>query len=681
MTALLLVVAAMPLLSCGRAAAPFEASISVDAGKAIGQVPKLLLGQNTEAGDNFGIFGNTHSYDVTRTGSGIWDPAKGAPVPEMLAAARATGMAILRFPGGCLTHNYDWKQAIGPVADRPNFTFGIDEFMAYCKAVGCEPLMTVADYVGGPQDAAELVEYLNAPADASHPWARKRAANGHPEPYKVVYFEMGNESDHGNHDVVPHKQFSPEGYVDWVTASAKLMRAVDPSIKIGATTATTFPKWDVPWNDMVLKGLKSTIDFVIVHTYSVQVVSPGVAVQTPADKLMRAAMASGEQFEAYLGDYRALVSRLCGKALPLAITEYNAMYVQQDPIPYRFSLGGALFSADYLRVLMQPGSNVLMANYWQFANGYWGFARTDGGEFKTQPAYYLFRLWAQHFGRKLVSVQVDSPGLDFEGGVGVVAPAHGLVRQVETSSGGNLMDGVPLQSSAQTGVTTSVSDDGVAVAAEISGLSSDAHIPLAVVKGSKGGLYRVSFEARSSEGLAGATLGLSVIDSRGWEPYHSGMAIEGAEGARDWRHFEGLFSSLDDATGVILVWRILPHGASVSGRLDIRNIKVTTVHPASFPAYKAVTAAASLSDDGKKLYVVVFNKDSERPATVSIRPAGFVGTSARRWTVTGPRLDSTNLGSEEVKETVSGEAVPVSGGVLRLTLPPGSMTAVEVGKS
>jgi alpha-N-arabinofuranosidase len=287
---------------------------------------------------------------------------------------------------------------------------------------------------------------------------------------------------------------------------------------------------------------------------------------------MRAAMASVEQYEAFLGEYRAMVLKLTGKPLPLAITEYNAMYVQQDPIPYRFTLGGALFSADYLRVLMQPGSDVLMANYWQFSNGYWGFARTDIGGFKLQPAYYLFRLWAQHFGPRLVSSSVDSPGVEFEGGVGWVSPAKGAVRRSETVEATNLMDGVKVQTSSSAGIRTSAGANGTMLA-DIDNLSTDAHIPLATVPGKKGASYRVSFEARSTEGLAKATLGLSVIDSRGWEPYHSGMAVEGAEQVREWRPFEGVFNSLDDATGVLVVWISAGSKWSPPSRLRSRPIR------------------------------------------------------------------------------------------------------------
>ena len=48
---------------------------------------------------------------------------------------------------------------------------------------------------GSAADAADLIEYLNAPADGdvTKPnggvdWAEVRAANGHPEPYGVTTF-------------------------------------------------------------------------------------------------------------------------------------------------------------------------------------------------------------------------------------------------------------------------------------------------------------------------------------------------------------------------------------------------------------------------------------------------------------------------------------------------------------
>ena len=64
---------------------------------------------------------------------------------------------------------------------------------------------------GSAQDAADLVEYLNAPA-GSNPndgvaWADIRKANGHEEPYNVRYFEIGNENNQGGDDGTASQQY------------------------------------------------------------------------------------------------------------------------------------------------------------------------------------------------------------------------------------------------------------------------------------------------------------------------------------------------------------------------------------------------------------------------------------------------------------------------------------------
>ena len=71
--------------------------------------------------------------------------------------------------------------------------------MKTAEQIGAEVVMTVSYYTGDANDAADLVEYLNAPNDGSNPnggtdWAGRRAKNGHPAPYNVKYFEVGNET-------------------------------------------------------------------------------------------------------------------------------------------------------------------------------------------------------------------------------------------------------------------------------------------------------------------------------------------------------------------------------------------------------------------------------------------------------------------------------------------------------
>jgi alpha-N-arabinofuranosidase len=68
-----------------------------------------------------------------------------------------------------------------------------------------------------PADAAAQVEYFNG--DVNTPWGKRRAQNGHPQPYGVKYWQIGNEVGGGEYDRS-------------VRAFAEAMRQVDPSIKV-----------------------------------------------------------------------------------------------------------------------------------------------------------------------------------------------------------------------------------------------------------------------------------------------------------------------------------------------------------------------------------------------------------------------------------------------------------------
>lgn len=663
----------------GPAAAP-PARIAVNAGAPAGPVNRKLFGHNVEAADPYLIFSAEHRYVQPRTADGLWDPGRRAPVPEALGFARNVGMGMLRYPGGCLVHGFDWRAAAGPVESRPNFAFGLDEFIAFCRAAGAEPLVNVSDYAASPADAGNLVEYLNGPADPGHPWARKRAAAGHREPYGVRYFELGNESDHGNHDAKPFRKFTAREYAEWFNECARRMRSADRGVKLGALMGTGTGPRD-PWNAAVLEGVRGRADFIVVHTYAVGIWSPDSAVREPADVLMRACMAAGGQFEIQLAEYRDLIRKHSGRDLPLAITEYNAMFVQEKPVPYRFSYGPALFSADYLRILLKPESNVLMANYWHFINGYWGMIRgprlpeDEPRSWSKMPAYHLYRLWGSHFGDRLVPVEVESPALEFEGLPGRVLPARGDRYAPVRPVSGNLVrnyraaDGTGYRIREKDGVLT----------VELTDYEGESYPFLAEARGPAGNDYRMSFEARSKGDFQDARLGLSLLDARGWDETRSGIGVEGIEGAGEWRKFEGALPSLPDCPGTQVAWRLLSPKARITGKMEIRKLEVTSISKETCPAYPALTAAASLSEDGRKLFLVVFNKHHAQNIEAAIGIAGFPARSTRRWTVTGPSLEASNLDDERVRETESGVEMEAGGGA-RHVFPARSMTAIEYSR-
>jgi alpha-N-arabinofuranosidase len=153
-----------------------------------------------------GLFGVNHRYPYD--GFGMWDPATRS-VPklfdERFAAAR---FSAVRFPGGLVANTYHWKRAIGPVSARGlnvhgrtgeplTNEFGSDEFGRFVAERGLESTMLANFATGTAQEAADWVEYMNAPVGTNPnggvAWADRRDANGHPEPYDVRNWEIGNE--------------------------------------------------------------------------------------------------------------------------------------------------------------------------------------------------------------------------------------------------------------------------------------------------------------------------------------------------------------------------------------------------------------------------------------------------------------------------------------------------------
>jgi alpha-N-arabinofuranosidase len=198
-------------------------------------------------------------FEITGTGSGRFRVASVSLMPsdnihgwraDTTAIARSLHSGFWRLPGGNFLSDWDWHGAIGPrdkrapmfdeawTAMQPN-DIGMDEWMELTRIVGVEPYVTVNAGLGDANSAAEEVEYLNGPATSE--WGAKRAANGHPEPYRVKYWNIGNEP-YGwwqigktslDYFMLKHNRF------------AEAMRAVDPSIVLigsGAMPDQLHPK-------------------------------------------------------------------------------------------------------------------------------------------------------------------------------------------------------------------------------------------------------------------------------------------------------------------------------------------------------------------------------------------------------------------------------------------------------
>ncbi|MGA2619876.1 MAG: alpha-L-arabinofuranosidase C-terminal domain-containing protein [Thermoguttaceae bacterium] len=158
---------------------------------------------------------------------GPWGRFKGLPVRRDVAEGlMAQGITVLRYGGSMVNSGgYKWKQMIGPRDRRPPYAgtwyryssngWGIVDFMAFCEAAGFQyvPAFNLGET---PQDMADFMQYAKGPADSE--WGRRRAADGHPQPYRLRYLELGNE------------ERVDEKYAARFEALAKAVWAQDPEI-------------------------------------------------------------------------------------------------------------------------------------------------------------------------------------------------------------------------------------------------------------------------------------------------------------------------------------------------------------------------------------------------------------------------------------------------------------------
>jgi alpha-L-arabinofuranosidase len=383
--------------------------IVVDAAAEKGPVNRLILGNSFQA------HAQKEDHGWMDWGGGVWNPNLNQPIPEVIDLSRRIGVSALRFPGGEGSNSYDWKLAYKK--DRTEFLFGIDEFLRVTKELNAIAIITLNYFTNTEHDAADLVEYLNSPADGSNPnggidWAQIRADKGHIEPYGVIYFELGNEVFNGNYNSAIREPLDPAQYANDYLIYQTALQAVDPTIKLGLVLDNQNN------NRIIFNIIGNRLDFMIVHTYPNPEVSNEILEEMNIERAFLSSYVRPIVLEEYFirEVYRLLRETTGLTNTPLAITEFNAGLLNNTPAPYRHALGSALLNADLIRIFMKPEHHILIANHNYLANDYWGMISSHDNYmthdyqapilYTKRPSYFAFKLYHENFGDTLVQADV-----------------------------------------------------------------------------------------------------------------------------------------------------------------------------------------------------------------------------------------------------------------------------------
>lgn len=329
--------------------------------------------------------------DIYGVNVGKWvpdllDPASAAPEAQL-------AMGVIRYPGGLLSDEEDWRKTL----QAKDSNIDTDEFLDWCATrlanpsggqSGCKPMFTVNVGDGTPELAAAWVKYVNQ--------TRKGP--------KVQLWEVGNEIYGDWHRY--YAKWGKDGGVAYgkaVRAFVKAMKAVDPSIKVSAVWMLSGP-----WNKAVFKEVADVVDAVSVHHYA----QNWGAESDPG--LLAVSSESGTLMDGVKKQLDELGSK--GKSYEIWLTEWNS--VDANPGPQILQHVNGLFIADYLAHL--AASPIRIANVWALYNGrdkrmgdYSLMApKGDPQEFNfRRPSYWGFEMLSNSLVGTLLQASTDQESL------------------------------------------------------------------------------------------------------------------------------------------------------------------------------------------------------------------------------------------------------------------------------
>lgn len=608
------------------------------------------------------VVGVNHlAYGRDGRGYGMILPGSHDLDPQLVAWQSEIGFGSLRYPGGCGgTHRFDWKRNAGLAGGYS--VMGVVEFLAMCEVSGATPILGISAHRGTPEEAAEYVEFLNAPADRSHPWALRRAERGHPAPYGAVWFEYGNETYHGmtcstyRKGAYPTHEISPDAYCDSYLAFQKAMKAVDPRVRLGVPLCGGGALWD----RTVLARLGGVADFYVVHSYA----------NVPERKDGDGFAALFDERSEYLRGRFDEIKSAVGPHAAIAVTEFGARITQHK------TLAAALVN---LSTLMDFAAEpcVVHADYWQFVNEGFGMVRGERGAFVKRPSAWAFQLFSRYTLDELVPAEVQCA--DVAGGGGGAVP--------EGWAGRNAMDSarfgyVSKAAAASTGTRYSLLPGGVHRLDFLDDRFINFYHLVAKLKGLPTGnqcRWRVSYEMwTESAGQRPVEASLELVDGRGWGATKSAQGGESVSGM-DPVHVSFEYSPLEDNPGALLLR--FRRSSAGRGSVFVRNLRVEAV-PKAKARGPAVRAQLSVSKDGG-LVAGLFVNRSFKPHEVRFDASGLLadGTaaSASAEVLSGPGTYATN---EDDPHAVELRALDVSveGGFAFFTMPPHSAVGIRLSR-
>jgi len=339
---------------------------------------------------------------------------------DVVNALREIKIPSLRWPGGCFADEYHWRDGIGPAAERPKMvntnwggitednSFGTHEFLELCDLLHCEPYIAANVGSGTVEEMSKWIEYVNSNSGSTV--VQMRIKNGHPDPYKVQFWGIGNESwgCGGN--------MTPEFYSDQFKRYASFAKNYPgvPLKKIASGPNSD----DYNWTEVIMKNIPSYMMWGIsLHYYTVPTGNwghKGSATQFSEDEYFNT-MQNCLKMEELVTKHSAIMDKYDPeKKVALVVDEWG-VWTDVEPgtnpgfLYQQNSLRDALIAATTLNIFNNHCDRVRGAALAQTVNVLQSLILTDKDKMLLTPTYHIFDMYKVHQDAKYLPIKLDAP--------------------------------------------------------------------------------------------------------------------------------------------------------------------------------------------------------------------------------------------------------------------------------
>lgn len=387
-------------------------------------------------------------YDGIWVGEGSSIPNQGGIRTALVEHMRRLKPSVVRWPGGCFADSYNWRDGVGPRAQRPRRTnfwindgflqsapdgpakyepnqFGTNEFMHFCKLIGAQPYLAANLRSNTARDFYEWVEYCNAPAPQST-LAEQRATNGDPEPFRVRFWGVGNESwgCGGN--------FTPEEYA----AEFRRFTAWVPGYGVPLAFIGSGPNGgDIDWTRKFFtrlterdRGLINSLYGWALHYYC-GTAGKGNAIDFTVGDWYEL-LGKAVRMETLIKDHWAAMGEVDRRHhVKLVVDEWGAWHHAGTEVARTHLFGqtstlrDALIAGLTLDIFNRHADKVAMANVAQLINNLHSLFLAREDKFVATPNFHVFEMYSAHYHGQSLRTVFGVPPAPAPGGGGSSLPS------------------------------------------------------------------------------------------------------------------------------------------------------------------------------------------------------------------------------------------------------------------